>query len=362
MKHTKHNAFTLLELLVVIAIIAILIGLLLPAVQKVREAGNQVVCRNNLKQLSLAALNYESANTRLPTAGVHYAVGAIQWGNYTDPGLREEFMGWAWQILPYLDGGENIQNSVTKQTITVVRPQAYVATDIFASLDALGGHQPEGPRPTVFLTEWSVLARAGLPGSVGNCPSKGGERTWRQFRSKLQHQLPPILTFPANDVQARMSDYAGSALNSTTGRPERDGALKSTLPPKFWHGVQRGYSVGEISDGMSRTVLFGERRVNVGLGRANWDDNFGPYVGNEPNAMRSLLYGIQPDQRDSTPHSQFSEYGAQFGAAYFGSSHPGVAFFSLCDGSVFSLRHKTTNAPLLSSLTTRAGGETPNLE
>jgi prepilin-type N-terminal cleavage/methylation domain-containing protein/prepilin-type processing-associated H-X9-DG protein len=154
----SRDAFTLIELLVVIAIIAILIALLVPAVQKVREAAARLQCQNNMKQLGLALHNFENTNRGFPMAPYNPSFAWIKNKPYAVP------HGWTVQILPYLEQ-ENIRSAynfnaawdsaANANIISTVVPN-FACPSVPGYTDGTARGIPNGRAPLDYIAFFSV--------------------------------------------------------------------------------------------------------------------------------------------------------------------------------------------------------------
>lgn len=300
------NAFTLVELLVVIAIIGVLVALLLPAVQAAREAARRAQCTNHLKQFGLAFLNHESQVGVLPSGG-----WGFKWVGDADSGLGDgQPGGWAYSILPFIER----QN-----------------------LFDLGS----GGSPSDKLQ--GAITLMTTPRSEVQCPSRRaaelypfnpGSIAWNKPRNPgLQSGNPPMPDEQIRDIVK--SDYAANAGNlwqAYHGGPTHIDAYDSHTFPEEIDDTQgtiffgRGLRIAEFVDGTSATIAVGEKYVSPDL-YDSWTpagDSLSMYIGLDPDVARWLGFDtlLQQD-RVGLLHS--------FG---FGSPHPGVVQFGMCDGSV----------------------------
>jgi prepilin-type N-terminal cleavage/methylation domain-containing protein len=322
----RGRGFTLIELLVVIAIIGILIGLLLPAVQKVREAANRASCANNLKQIGLACHNFHDTYGVFPKSG--FAISPTSTGidrpvydanglpNYisrvqngtiayrglgmSDRGPKDQPGSAFWSILPYMEQ----ENAFRTQNYSVV-VKSYLCP-------SRGRQQPQmAPNPDPNYN--------GTYGQSDEWNSEGHPNLWCK------------------------TDYAINRQISKTG---------TTSAP---------VGIANISDGTTNTLLAGEKamdRVLFNTGTWWYDEPAlsGGTAGTSRNGSTGILY---PDQLLPPEAHNGSEFFTT-GNGAFGSPHPGVVLFALCDGSARPIPISTP-PQVVKALLTRNLGEVVEL-
>ena len=312
-----ERAFTLIELLVVIAIIAVLIGLLLPAVQSAREAARRVQCQNNLKQIGLALHGYHDAWQCFPPAYLARPLPGLELG---------AGWGWAMLILPYSEQ----------------RP-LYDAANFDLGFGEVVVNRPDFPGG---LFANNTVRRMSL--SMFLCPSAGGG------------DGPIDLGYDSAQVAESPGQYIASA-----------GWMDTSQSPAQGTGVLYSNSriaIRDINDGTSATLMIGERSRN--LADAAWPGAFGSR--SEPGPLCTkrgwpvkscvghmfLLMGRTGPLSDvlsgSAPGG--NSLNRQAGADGFASLHPGGCLFLLCDGSVRFIK-ETTAPQVVGAFASRAGGE-----
>ena len=311
----KRIGFTLIELLVVIAIIAVLIGLLVPAVQKVREAANRMTCSNNLKQYGLALLNYESTNGVLAPGCLTGSTAVGSTGFYD-----AQHLGTAVFILPYIEQDAIYKQLTIKRDINVkdvsfwsknpdwtmafskIKGLTCPSDEVTAASQTTSGIAIFGLDPTVTAT--NSITRGGL---VNGQNYDLGKTNYCTVAGALGNNVST--SDAASGPGANLQKYVGAYYNRSKNK------------------------TSDILDGSSNTLVVGEGLGGIaqtGVQR----DYFWAWMqaGGMPTKF-GLFGGGGP-----TPSSPNNGGAFVGGYNYFGSRHSGIIQFGFGDGSVRGLR------------------------
>ncbi len=325
---SRSRGFTLIELLVVIAIIAVLIGLLLPAVQKVREAAARMSCSNNLKQISLAVHNYESTYSKLP------------------PGNDTRYNGIHWQLLPYIEQQAMYTAFDNGQYGTTA---TWWASSVGYNIFRTGVTPPQG--------RWG----AGIPNlKTFLCPSADTPETMQNLIQITAVGYPDVdfrnaivglpTGAPAYNFYIYTRATSGVVLDNTgqTNYLFNRGLIADTnsanLKPSMFKYSKTtppsGVGITSISDGTSNTILFMESTggyLDWGAGSTSTSGWCAMSWGHAPFYAD---FGTCPDHTNPNCDFGAGRRGLSWGLP--GSNHGGNQInTSMMDGSVRSLSPTT---------------------
>lgn len=310
----QRRAFTLVELLVVVAIILLLMAMLLPAIQRVRESANKVVCASHLRQIGQAVALYVASNQQLyPSGGGDNPMPRTLNAVGMPSARLEQDWGWMYQILPYLE-----HDNLWRLRISDPPIPSYVSV---YGVDPLADAQIDSSPVELYF-----------------CPSR---------------RNPQVLN-TENGPRA-MNDYAGNygaftlylengtyhspCANATgyqEGKPQNPFRNGVFVKSRFFKAqkssnVDSAIHVRDISDGLSNTILAGDKRMNIShWNRAQFGDTDGFTAGYIADTLRS---GASPPARD------FYNDDPNAASDRFGSAHPYSINAVFCDGSVRSISY-----------------------